>query len=124
MDKRRFEFVKDTIHFTSLTACLDMAGCPNRCRHCWLGITPNGRLHEDDLRFVAEAFRPFTDNLSVDSWYREPDYLPEYKRLWEVERELSDTRPVLHWELMSVWRAARDPEYVPWLKSLGLKACS
>jgi MoaA/NifB/PqqE/SkfB family radical SAM enzyme len=24
---------------------------------------------------------------------------------------------------MSVWRAARDPEYVPWLKSLGVKAC-
>jgi MoaA/NifB/PqqE/SkfB family radical SAM enzyme len=80
-------------------------------------------LNENDLRYVAEAFRPFTDNLTVDSWYREPDYLPEYKRLWEIERELSDSKRVPHWELMSVWRAARDPEYVPWLKSLGVKAC-
>jgi hypothetical protein len=111
------------IHFSSLTVCLDMAGCPNRCKHCWLGITPNGRLNENDLRFVAEAFRPFTDNLTVDSWYREPDYLPEYKRLWKIERELSDSKRVPHWELMSVWRAARDTEYVSWLKSLGVKAC-
>jgi MoaA/NifB/PqqE/SkfB family radical SAM enzyme len=111
------------IHFSSLTACLDMAGCPNRCKHCWIGVSPNGRLNENDLRFVAEAFRQFTDNLAVDSWYREPDYLPEYKRLWELERELSDSKRVAHWELMSVWRAARDPEYVPWLKSLGVNAC-
>jgi MoaA/NifB/PqqE/SkfB family radical SAM enzyme len=111
------------ISFPSLTACLDMAGCPNRCRHCWLGVTPNGRLREEDLHFVAGAFRPFTDKLTVDSWYREPDYLPEYKRLWEVEQELSDSHVMPHWELMSVWRAVRDPEYVPWLKSLGLKAC-
>jgi hypothetical protein len=100
-----------------------MAGCPNRCKHCWLGVTPNGRLNEYDLRFVAEAFRPFTDNLTIDSWYREPDYLPEYNRLWELEHELSDSKRVPHWELMSVWRAAREPEYVLWLKSLGLKTC-
>jgi MoaA/NifB/PqqE/SkfB family radical SAM enzyme len=111
------------IHFSSLTACLDMAGCPNRCKHCWLGVTPNGRLNENDLRYVAEKFHPFTDNLTVDSWYREPDYLPEYKRLWDVERELSDSKRIAHWDLMSVWRAERDAEYVPWLKSLGVKAC-
>ncbi|MDR0946517.1 MAG: radical SAM protein [Ruminococcus sp.] len=80
-------------------------------------------MNENDLRYVAEKFRPFTDNLTVDSWYREPDYLPEYKRLWEIERELSDSKRVPHWELLSVWRAARDPEYVPWLKSLGVNAC-
>jgi GrpB-like predicted nucleotidyltransferase (UPF0157 family)/MoaA/NifB/PqqE/SkfB family radical SAM enzyme len=121
-DLQTGEFMSN-IHFPSLTACLDMAGCPNRCKHCWLGVSPNGRLNENDLRFLAEAFRPFTDNLTVDSWYREPDYVPEYKRLWEIERELSDSKRLAHWELMSVWRAARDPEYVPWLKSLGLKAC-
>jgi sulfatase maturation enzyme AslB (radical SAM superfamily) len=115
--------MKETIHFSSLTACLDMAGCPNRCKHCWLGVAQNGHLTEADLRFVAAAFRPFTDRLSVDSGYREPDYLPEYKRLWAVERELSDVRPVPHWELMSVWRAVRDADYVSWLKSLGIKAC-
>lgn len=109
--------------FAKITACLDMAGCPNRCRHCWLGCTPNGHLGSDDLRFVASAFRPFTDCLEVASWYREPDYLPEYKELWALENELSDRRETPHWELMSVWRAVRDAEYVPWLKSLGLQKC-
>ena len=110
-------------NFSKITACLDMAGCPNRCRHCWLGCTPNGWLNSDDLRFVADAFRPFTDCLEVASWYREPDYLPEYKELWELENELSDSRKTPHWELMSVWRAVRDETYVPWLKSLGLQRC-
>ena len=109
--------------FKKITACLDMAGCPNRCRHCWLGCTPNGRLTADDLRFVAAAFRPFTDCLEIASWYREPDYLPEYKELWELENELSDKCETPHWELMSVWRAARDETYVPWLKSLGVQKC-
>jgi len=109
--------------FESITVCLDMAGCPNRCRHCWLGCTPNGRLTAEDLRFVAEAFRPFTDCLEVASWYREPDYLPNYQELWALENQLSDKRMVPHWELMSVWRAVRDAEYIPWLASLGVKAC-
>ena len=100
-----------------------MGGCPNRCRHCWLGCTPNGRLTADDLRFVATAFHPFTDGLEVVSWYREPDYLPEYKELWALENELSDGRETPHYELMSVWRAVRDESYVPRLKSLGLKKC-
>ena len=109
--------------FAKITACLDMAGCPNHCRHCWLGCTPNGRLTADDLRFVAAAFRPFTDCLEVVSWYREPDYLPEYKELWELENELSDISKTTHYELMSVWRSVRDESYVPWLKSLGMQKC-
>ena len=49
-----FTEVADMIEpFTHLTVCLDMAGCPNRCRHCWLGHAPNGHLTDDDLRFVA-----------------------------------------------------------------------
>ncbi len=109
--------------FQKISACLDMAGCPNRCKHCWLGCTPNGRLNADDLRFVSEAFRPFAKQLEVVSWYREPDYLPEYKELWVLENELSTQRKVPHWELMSFWRAVRDENYVPWLKSLGMKRC-
>ncbi|MGI6376472.1 MAG: hypothetical protein ACOX3S_10785 [Anaerolineae bacterium] len=39
-----------------LVACLDMAGCPNRCRHCWLGVAPNGRLTRDDLCYLAVRY--------------------------------------------------------------------
>jgi len=55
--------------FEKITACLDMYGCPNRCKHCWPGHTPNGNLTIDDLIFVAEQFRPFTDNLEVTVRY-------------------------------------------------------
>ena len=36
---------------------LDMAGCPNRCRHRWLGALPNQRLYDKDLRWAVELFR-------------------------------------------------------------------
>ena len=106
----------------SLSLCVDTHGCPNRCLHCWLGHGPNGRMDADDLRFAAEAFRPFVKEFELFSHYREPDYADNYKELWALEAALSDKKTP-HFELMSVWRAARDPEYVPWLKSLGLKAC-
>jgi len=56
----------------------------------------------------------------VFSHYREPDFADNYKELWTLETELSD-RQTPHFELMSVWRAARDPDYVPWLKQLGVQ---
>lgn len=106
--------------FKSITVCLDMYGCPNRCRHCWLGHSPNGNLTKDDLIFVAEQFRPFTDCLTVYDWYREPDYSDQYEELWDLCENLSDTHEE-HFELLSVWRAARDEKYVKWLSSLGVK---
>jgi len=109
--------------FKLLWLCLDMHGCPNRCMHCWLGHGRNGKMSEDDLRFMAEAFRPFAQALKVDSWYREPDYSDNYRQLWALENTLSTKQAKTHYELMSVWRAARDPDYVPWLASLGLKIC-
>ena len=109
--------------FKFLWVCLDMHGCPNRCLHCWLGHGANSNMREDDLRFMAEAFRPFTRELKVHSWYREPDFPDNYRKLWELENALSAKTAKPHDELMSVWRAARDPDYVPWLAQLGLKAC-
>ncbi|MDR0916341.1 MAG: radical SAM protein [Oscillospiraceae bacterium] len=104
----------------NITACLDMAGCPNRCRHCWLGATPNGSLTPDDLQFVAAEFRPFAENLEIFSWYREPDYRDDYKALWELERQLSDVKTP-HFENVSIWRTVRDADYAPWLRDLGVK---
>lgn len=106
--------------FTRITVCLDMFGCPNRCKHCWIGHSPNGNLKNDDLKFLAEKFRPFTNCLTVYDWYREPDYKDNYKELWNLCNSLSDTHEN-HFELISVWRIVRDKEYVKWLSSLGLK---
>lgn len=105
--------------FKGITVALDMYGCPNRCRHCWIGHSPNGNLSASDLQFAAEQFRPFTDCLTVYDWYREPDYKDNYRELWNLCGQLSDT-PREHFELISVWRMVRDKDYVGWLSSLGL----
>lgn len=106
--------------FKKLTICLDMRGCPNRCKHCWLGNTPNGSLNESDLRETAEAFRPYAERLEVYDWYREPDYGDHYKEMWALCGALSDEHAP-HFELVSFWRLARDAEYARWLAEIGVK---
>lgn len=111
------------LNFKKITACLDMSGCPNRCKHCWLGHAPNHTLSQDDLTFLAQQFRPYTDNLLVSSWYREPDYRDDYKKLWELENKLSTPGAPTRFELLSIWRIARDKDYLKWAKKLGTLKC-
>lgn len=114
-----------------LGIALDMNGCPNRCRHCWLGCTRNKRMDESDLRWTVEQFRryvkpgedrPFVKNLKVFSSFREPDYPDDYSQLYELEKELSDGEPI-RFELLSIWRLARDPRYAEWASALGPDTC-
>ncbi len=111
--------INDREKFELLTVCLDMRGCPNRCKHCWLGHFKNGDLNAEDLIFTAESFRPFTQKLVVYDWYREPDFTDDYREMTALRERLSDIKPE-HFELFSFWRAARDGEYVKWLKSIGV----
>ena len=113
---------KNTIKFEKITVCLDMAGCPNRCKHCWLGVSKNGNFTNSDLEYVADTFKPYADKFEIASWYREPDYKNNYKELWALENQLS-TEKTPHFELMSFWRIVRDGEYVKWLYSLGVRVC-
>jgi MoaA/NifB/PqqE/SkfB family radical SAM enzyme len=112
-------------------AALDLWGCPNRCRHCYLGSTPNGRLPKELLREIADAFWtwkrpedsiPWFEQVDVSSSYREPDYCDDYKALYDLERSLSHRTP-RRWELLSVWRLVRDPEYAHWAAKVGPKTC-
>lgn len=98
-----------------------MYGCPNRCKHCWIGHSDNGKLTEEDLIFVAQAFRPFAEKTEIFDWYREPDFKDNYRQLWTLRTELSD-EVTPHFELASVFRLVRDASYVKWLFSLGVKA--
>ena len=107
---------------------MDMFGCPNRCKHCWIGHSKNARVPTEDFVWVCRQFKnyqssgkPFFDGLEFSSWYREPEYSDNYKELWDICKQLS-TIP-LHrgeHELASVWRLARDPGYAPWLKGIGV----
>ena len=113
----------------SVGLAFDMNGCPNRCRHCWLGPGSQDRLSESDVRWGAgelkKSFRQ-SDNpveaFSVATWFREPDHSDDYRHLFELETELSDTEPE-RFELLSIWRLANDPEYAEWAQAIGTRKC-
>jgi Radical SAM superfamily. len=102
---------------------LDMCGCPNRCRHCWLGYSQNRKMSEQDLRWTAARFKKYLPcKLGVMSWFREPDFSDDYEKLYALEAELSDIKPY-RFELLSTWRLARDEKYAKWAKKVGTDAC-
>ena len=107
----------------------DMQGCPNRCRHCWLGPGSSRTLSEEDVRWGVSQFRDFlaggsipVKRLSVATWFREPDFRDDYRELYGLEAELGDVKPN-RYELLSVWRLARDDAYARWAKSVGPDTC-
>lgn len=113
-----------------LGVMLDMAGCPNRCRHCWLGGHKNGNMSVDDFRGITEQFKNWRDEnsnsiheLGFFSWWREPDFRDDYRKLWALEQELSSPGRAQRFELLSIWRLARDESYARWAATLGPKVC-
>jgi hypothetical protein len=123
------------IRSPQLGLAFDMFGCPNRCRHCYLGTppAPTRRMSEDDVRWAIEQVRafkrpgqeqPLWQELRVSTSVREPDYSDDYRRLYELESELSDLPSLrAEWELLSIWRLARDPDYARWAHSIGVRVC-
>ena len=113
-----------------LGVMIDMAGCPNRCRHCWLGSHKNGSMTVDDFRNIAGQFKNWRDEngesiheLGFFSWWREPDFRDDYRELWRLEQDLSSPGRAQRFELLSIWRLARDESYTKWAATLPPKAC-
>lgn len=113
----------NNIRFQKIVVALDMAGCPNRCKHCYLGHSQNGNLDNEDLIYVSKEFEPYSDIMEIYSWFREPDYKNNYKELWELEKRLSKNTTPKRFELLSFWRLNRDPEYVKWAYDIGVRVC-
>jgi len=62
---------------------------------------------------------PFFNPVDVMTWYREPDFAPNYRELYELEKELSDGKST-RFELLSIWRLARDESYAKWAYDVGV----
>lgn len=103
-----------------LSLVVDMYGCPNRCKHCWLGHMPNYKMNEEDDIKIIEYFKPYFDEISYYSWLREPDYADNYKERWERDNLISTLKP-MRFELASFYCLVRDPKYIDFLKSVGTK---
>jgi hypothetical protein len=118
------------LSFNEVAIGFDMFGCPNRCRHCFMGPLPNQQIDEQDVRRIAGLFRdyrggqdaPVFQKVWVSTSIREPDFSDDYRRLYELEAELSDGKP-WRYELLSIWRLGRDQGYAPWARTVGPDTC-
>ena len=103
-----------------LAICADLYGCPNRCAHCWIGHMPNLPMAPDADERIMEKFRPYFNAIEFYSWLREPDFCADYRARWERDKRLSVNCVPERFELASFWRLVRDPEYVKFLKEVGV----
>ena len=60
------------------------------------------------------------NSIAFYSWLREPDFCPDYRARWERDKALSVGCAPERFELASFWRLVRDPNYVNFLKELGV----
>lgn len=105
----------------SLILVVDMYGCPNRCKHCWIGHMPNKQMDGDADVWIVDYFKPFFNKITYYSWLREPDFCDDYKERWNKDNEISVNSKPERFELASFWRLVRDPDYVLFLKEAGVK---
>ena len=117
-----------------LSISFDLHGCPNRCRHCWLGRATAGTMDVSEARRLFEAFRrhvasgaerPDLQRIRLfGSWLREPDYGDDYRQLHKLELELNSGQDYSReYELLSVWRLARDSTSARWASERGVRRC-
>lgn len=106
---------------TSLILAVDMYGCPNRCKHCWIGHMPNKRMDKDADVWIVNYFKRFFDNITYYSWLREPDFCNNFRERWNRDNEISVNSKPQRFELASFWQLVRDPDYVLFLKEVGVK---
>jgi len=88
-------------------------------------------MSEENLRRVVNLFRnwvrvgdktSFFERVDAVTWFREPEFHPDYRRLYEFESELNG-HPPTRFELLSIWRLAHDESYARWAKEVGTEAC-
>ncbi|MCH5263099.1 MAG: radical SAM protein [Lachnospiraceae bacterium] len=103
-----------------LILAVDMHGCPNRCKHCWNGHMPNREMEEDADIWLVNYFKPYFNSITYYSWLREPDYCDDYTQRWSRDNQISVNATPERFELASFWRIVRDPNYVAFLKEVGV----
>ena len=104
-----------------LVILLDMFGCPNRCKHCFVGHSPNLKIDDDSDIKVVNYFKPFFDEIKFYSWTREPDYTEDFESRWIKDCDISINSKPQRFELASFYKIVREPEYVKFLKKVGTK---
>lgn len=105
----------------TLSLVVDMYGCPNRCKHCWLGHMPNRTMEKGADAWLIDYFKSDFPAIAYYSWLREPDFCDSYRERWARDNEISINAKPERFELASFWRLVRDPDYVKFLQEVGTK---
>jgi len=105
----------------NLFVAVDMYGCPNRCKHCWLGHMPNRKMEDGADEWIVDYFKPYFENIGYYSWLREPDFCADYRERWLKDIAISEGIMPERFELASFWRIVKDPQYVKFLKEVDVK---
>lgn len=104
-----------------LVIAADMYGCPNRCKHCWLGHSPNKKMPGGSDELIVNYFKPYFRSVTFYSWLREPDFCDDYAARWARDNHISVNAKPQRFELASFWRLVRDGAYAGFLKSVGVE---
>ena len=104
-----------------LSLVVDMFGCPNSCKHCWLSHMPNISMKDQDDEYIVNYFKPYFDEIAYYSWLREPDFCNHYRKRWLKDLQISVNTKPERFELASFYRLTRDPYYVEFLKEVNTK---
>ena len=107
--------------FNKISVSIDMGGCSKRCKHCWIGNSKHSLKSIDELHMIYECLSPFTNSLSISSWYKEPDITNDYKELYEVEKKLSDYINIERFSHINITRLNKDEKYISFIKKIGIK---
>lgn len=104
----------------NLIISADMYGCPNRCKHCWLGHMPNREMPDGSDELIVNYFKQHFHSITFYSWVREPDFCKNYAERWQRDIQISVNAEPQRFELASFWRLVRDDNYVRFLKFVGV----
>ncbi|MCH5255597.1 MAG: radical SAM protein, partial [Lachnospiraceae bacterium] len=78
-------------------------------------------MEEDADVWLIDYFKPYFNSITYYSWLREPDFCDDYVQRWYRDNQISVNASPERFELASFWRIAGDPDYVAFLKEVGVR---
>lgn len=119
------------IYNNKFSLAFDIYGCPNRCKHCWIGFPKHSKMNPDEVFDAFSKIKNEQENLSyydselefIDISFREPHYGDDYKSLYERMDKINGCKLEVakNYELISLWRLVNDGDYLPWIKERGIR---
>lgn len=128
---KKVEIIMVKIYDNKICISFDVFGCPQRCKHCWLGHPEHSNMNiEEVFSFFKKIKKEQQKNnyfgakieyLGID--FREPRFGDDYKELYNKVDKINgcSLEAEKDFELISLWRLVRDEEYVNWIKERGIK---